>query len=113
MGLSPGYTLPGVLNGVRGGMFGGPRVGVVPGLGPCISTVTPCGMLPIRTMASLYTIGGSLFGVGGTVAGGGVLAGTFMNSPGSICSAWRAVVEYPCGCTFLEGTGSASLTRCR
>src|SRR5271170_4649528 len=113
MGLSPGYTLPGVLNGATGGMFGLPGVGFMPGAGPCISTVTPCGMLPIRTIASLYTIGGSLFGVGGTVTGGGELAGTRINSPGSICSAWPAVVEYPGGSTFGDGFGSASLVRCR
>jgi hypothetical protein len=98
MGLSPGYTLPGVLNGVRGGMFGGPRVGFVPGLGPCISTVTPCGMLPIRTIASLFTIGVS-------PGLGCVLAGTFMNNPGSICSACFAVVEYPAGLTLWLGEG--------
>ena len=67
-------------------MFGGPRTGVAFGVGPCISTVTPCGMLAIRTMASLYTIGVSTV-TGGVLAGGLVLAGTFMNSPGSICSA--------------------------
>ena len=53
-GTEPRYTLPGVLNGVRGGMFGLPGVGFVPGLGPCISTVTPWGMLPIRTMVGAF-----------------------------------------------------------
>src|ERR1700678_2158141 len=112
MGLSPGYTLPWVLKGLRCGMCGLPGCGFVPGLGPCISTVTPCGMLAIRTMASLFTIG--VFPVsGGVLAGGLVLAGTFMNSPGSICSACFAVVEYPAGLTCGPGDGSASLTRCR
>jgi hypothetical protein len=54
MGESPGYPA----NGVRAGMFGLPGMGLVPGLGPCISTVTPCGMLPIRTMVSVFTIDG-------------------------------------------------------
>ena len=54
MGLSPGYTLPWVLNGVRGGIIGLPGVGFIPGLGPCISTVVPCGMLPIRTMVGTF-----------------------------------------------------------
>jgi hypothetical protein len=52
-------------------------MGFVPGLGPCISTVTPCGMLPIRTMASVFTIGVS-------PVAGCWLAGTCMKSPGSI-----------------------------
>src|ERR1700691_1665535 len=112
MGLSPGYTLSLVSKGLRCGMSGLPGLGFVPGLGPCISTVTPCGMLAIRTIASLYTIGVSSV-TGGVLAGGLVLAGTFMNSPGSICSACFAVVEYPCGFTLGPGDGSASLTRCR
>ena len=103
MGLSPGYTLPGVLNGVRGGMTGLPCRGFISGVGPCISTVTPCGMLPIRTMVGAFP--------GGVVPA--IAAGTFMNSPGSICSAWPAVVEYPAGSTFGEGAGSRSLVRWR
>src|SRR5579863_5048977 len=103
MGESPGYTLGGVLKGLRGGMFGLPGVGREPGFGPCINTVTPCGMLPIRTMVGSFTI---VFPVEGCW-----LAGTFMNSPGSICSACFAVVEYPGGLTLGPGDGSASLTR--
>ena len=75
MGLSPGYKLPEVLNGIRGGMFGLPGVGFVPGLGPCISTVTPWGMLPIRTIVGAFPGGGDP----------AIDAGTFMNSPGSMC----------------------------
>src|ERR1700677_2670125 len=105
MGERPGYTFDGVENGVRGGMFGLPGMGVLPGLGPCISTVTPCGMLPIRTMVGSFTI---VFPVEGCW-----LAGTFMNSPGSICNACPAVVEYPGGLTLGPGAGSASLTRWR
>ena len=82
MGLSPGYTFPGVLNGVRGGNVGLPGLGLIPGAGPCISTVAPCGMLPIRTMASLFPADRRL-----SSATGWELAGTCMNSPGSICSA--------------------------
>ena len=78
----------------------------MPGLGPCINTVAPCGMLPMRTIASVFTMGVSPLEACW-------LAGTCMNSPGSICSASPAVVEYPGGRTFLEGAGSASLTRCR
>src|ERR1700679_2086737 len=98
MGLSPGYMLSLVLNGVSRGMCGLPLWGFTPGLGPCISTVTPCGMLPIRTIVSLSTSGVS-------PGGGCVLAGTFMNSPGSICSACFAVVEYPTGLTLGPGEG--------
>ncbi len=70
-----------------GGIVGGPSTGMVLGVGPCISTVTPCGMLPMRTMVGF---------------GGFWLAGTFMNSPGSM---WRA-----CPAVSIGGL-SASLTR--
>jgi len=80
MGASPGYTFNGVENGVRGGMFGLPGVGLVHGFGPCIRTVVACGILPIRTMVGWFTIVFPLEGCW--------LAGTFMNNPGSICSAW-------------------------
>jgi hypothetical protein len=93
------------MNGVRAGMFGLPKVGVIPGFGPCISTVTPCGMLAIRTMAGSFTMG--VFPLEGCW-----LAGTFMNNPGSMCSAWLAVCEYPSGFDG-GGAGSASLTRWR
>ena len=99
--------MPAVLNGLRCGMCGLPRVGLEPGFGPCISTVVPCGMLPIRTMAGWFTI------VPPVAFAGCWLAGTFINSPGSMCSACLAVVEYPGGLTLGPGDGSASLTRCR
>ncbi len=79
------------------GMFGGPLTGVEPGSGPCISTVTPCGMLAIRTIVGLF--------LGGLAPGHPVT-----KSPGSICNAWPAVCEYP---VAVDGFGSASLTCCR
>jgi hypothetical protein len=94
--------LPAVLSGVGAGMTGLPGVGFVAGAGPCISTVTPCGMLPIRTMV-------------GTSPGAGVptiAAGTFMISPGSIRSACPLSWSIRLG-TFREGAGSASLARWR
>ena len=73
-----------------GGMVGGPGTGVALGAGPWKSNETPCGMLARRTM---------LAGLAGTW-----LAGTLMNSPGSMWRAWPAVEN---------GGGSASLTCCR
>src|SRR5580704_3168462 len=55
--------------------------GLLPGFGPCISTVVPCGMLPIRTIVSWFTR------VPPVWPAGWLLAGTRMNNPGSICSA--------------------------
>lgn len=69
------------------GMFSGPRTGVELGVFPSIITVTPWGMLAIRTMQASCS--------------GLVLAGTFINNPGSMCNASPAVEN---------GGQSASLT---
>src|SRR5271167_1077405 len=73
-GLNVGRPAMGKMEGI----FGGPGTGVVLGVGPCISTVTPCGMLPMRTMVGPLLPSCAL---------SDRLAGTFMNSPGSM---WRA-----------------------
>jgi hypothetical protein len=69
MGMNVGNSGSGKI----GGIVGGPGTAVALGVGPCMETVTPCGMLAMRTIVGPFA--------------GLVLAGTFINRPGSICSA--------------------------
>src|SRR5580658_6072701 len=64
--------------GKIGGMFGPPGFGVGLGAGPCISRDTPCGMLASRTILA------GTCGPPGAASGFTMLAGTLMNSPGSM-----------------------------